>query len=316
MSQSDTHQEMNLVGRAEELIKLKVCLQCQRHVLLEGPVGVGKTRLAIEASKSLQQKVYRIDGDSRFTEQKLVGWFDPPLVMKFGFNEQSFIEGPLLLAMKSGGILFINELNRLPEGVQNVLLPALDEGLVEIPKLGTIQAQKGFCVIATQNPKEFVATTHLSEALLDRFELMVMDYQSEVDEKTILIQGLNKRNPHASSHPLYLKMIEWSVRLVRLTRQHPKIKRGASIRAAQALSELSATYYEILIAQSKISNPPLEMAETAFLEAAYLALPTRLEFHREAFDSETDQQEFLQQKKLIESLVQTVFTEEGSAQKK
>jgi hypothetical protein len=58
------------------------------------------------------------------------------------------------------------------------------------------------------------------------------------------------------------------------------------------------------------------MAETAFLEAAYLALPTRLEFHREAFDSETDQQEFLQQKKLIESLVQTVFTEEGSAQKK
>ena len=46
---------------------------------------------------------------------------------KAGYGEQSFFPGPLVRAMKEGSILFINELNRMPESVQNVLLPALDE---------------------------------------------------------------------------------------------------------------------------------------------------------------------------------------------
>ena len=38
--------------------------------------------------------------------------------------------------MREGSVLFLNELNRLPEAAQNLLLPALDEGLVEVPHLG------------------------------------------------------------------------------------------------------------------------------------------------------------------------------------
>jgi RND family efflux transporter MFP subunit len=75
---------------------------------------------------------------------------------------------PLVRAMESGGVLFVNELNRMPEGVQNVMLPAMDEGRIEVPMLGTVQARDGFVVVATQNPAEFVATSHLAEALLAR----------------------------------------------------------------------------------------------------------------------------------------------------
>ena len=35
--------------------------------------------------------------------------------------------------MESDGILFINELNRMPEATQNTLLPVMDEALLNAP---------------------------------------------------------------------------------------------------------------------------------------------------------------------------------------
>src|SRR5271154_2494238 len=91
--------------------------------------------------------------------------------------------------MRQGAILFINELNRMPEAVQNILLPPIDEGLVQIPQLGEVRAKDGFLVIATQNPREFVATSHLSEALMDRMEWVRLDYQSFNEEREIAGQA-------------------------------------------------------------------------------------------------------------------------------
>ncbi|MFX4377283.1 AAA family ATPase, partial [Acinetobacter baumannii] len=88
-------------------------------------------------------------------EHKLTGWFDPPTVLKKGYGKDSYFDGPLAEAMRKGAILFVNELNRLPEGEQNVLLPALDEKRLEIPRIGELAAKEGFTVIATQNPREF-----------------------------------------------------------------------------------------------------------------------------------------------------------------
>ena len=116
----------------------------------------------------------RVDGDDRYSESKLTGWFDPPLVLKQGYGEEAFFPGPLVEAMREGKVLFINELNRMPESVQNVLLPALDERLLQVPHIGEVRAAEGFQVVATQNPVEYVATGHLSEALRDRFEHLAL----------------------------------------------------------------------------------------------------------------------------------------------
>ena len=180
-----------LVGREKETQQIQACLEAERNVLLEGPVGVGKTHLALSITQKLGRKTFRVDGDNRYSEQRLSGWFDPPTVIKKGFIAEAFVAGPLVDAMKSGGVLFINELNRLPEGVQNVLLPAIDERVIIVPRLGEIKAKPGFLVIATQNPKEFVATSHLSEAILDRFELVVLDYQTEEEEIQIVSQKIS-----------------------------------------------------------------------------------------------------------------------------
>jgi MoxR-like ATPase/Mg-chelatase subunit ChlD len=202
-----------------------------RHLLLEGPVGSGKTTLALAVCRRLGRSTVRVDGDDRFTEGRLAGWFDPPLVLGLGYREDAFVPGPLLHAMREGRVLFLNELNRLPEAAQNLLLPALDEGVVQVPHLGPVRAADGFQVVATQNPAEYVATGHLSEAIRDRFEHLELDYQTAAEEEAIVAAGTGCADA---------VLVRAAVRLARGTRVHPRVRRGASVRGAMAIVELVA----------------------------------------------------------------------------
>ncbi len=240
----------SVVGRDNELSLMQQTLRLGRNLLIEGPVGVGKTFLVLEVLKELGSAHERVDGDTRYTEQKLTGWFDPPMVLKKGYSAETFIAGPLVEAMEKGSVLFINELNRMPEAVQNILLPAMDERRVVIPKIGSVEAKPGFLVVATQNPREFTATHALSEALLDRFEMLWLDYQSYEEELDIL----------KGAHPIWKGKIglDKILKLVRDTRAHRQLKRGASIRAALSLADLVT-------------------GGVSLREAALLALPSRIE---------------------------------------
>ena len=248
-----------IIGRTKELEKSLAAIRSQKHLMIEGPVGVGKTILAVAVAKHLGKPVFRVDGDERYTEQKLSGWFDPPLVMERGYVPDAFIAGPLTAAMREGGVLFINEMNRMPEGVQNILLPAMDEGIIEVPKIGTIRAKPGFVVIGTQNPREFVATTALSEALSDRFELLLLDYQSEQEELEIVRKNL----PGVSE-----EVIARSTWIARRSRDHPNIRRGASVRAAMSIAQLAGSF----------SKDVFE----GIGKSAHMALPTRIEMREES----------------------------------
>lgn len=280
----------SLIGRQKELIQVRSCLRASRNVLVEGPVGVGKTHLALCVAEQLGTPLFRVDGDQRYSEQKLTGWFDPPTVIKKGFGKEAFIPGPLVEAMLQGGVLFINELNRLPEGVQNVLLPAIDERIISIPRLGEIHAEKSFRVIATQNPKEFVATSHLSEAILDRFELVVLDYQSEAEEVAI-VESRMKAMQLLSDKTAKLPLA--SVRLARLTRSSSRVRRGASVRAALSVGEIAAVFIQDGMEWS-----------SAFLESALMSLPTRIEIEREA---DAEQSIYLETAALIREWVAVVL---------
>lgn len=250
-------QMSNIVGREKEINIIRACTSLSRHLILEGPVGVGKTFLARSVAQKSQTPMIRIEGSPHLSEEKLVGYFDPPMVMEKGYIPDVFIEGPLVRAMTSGSILFVNEINRLPSSLQNIFLTVLDEKQLFVPKLGWKQAHDNFCVIATQNPQEFVGTRQLSEALLDRFERLIIDHQSYEEEKEII-----------SSIPAPDSIREKALMLVRATRTHPQVRRGASIRAAQAILEL---YQEI----------------QDFSLCASLALSTRVEWANQGSDPES-----------------------------
>ncbi len=244
-----------IVGRAEELSAALACVRLNRNLLIEGPVGVGKTVIALAIAHHLRRPFFRVDGDERYSEQKLTGWFDPPIVLAKGYEQAAFIPGPLTQAMLESGLLFINELNRMPESVQNVLLSSLDERMIIIPKYGEITSRDGFTVIATQNPREFVATSHLSEALRDRFELVVLGYQPYEEEVEIVRLNLRQELDAADD------MIRDAVKIARATREAPQIRRGASVRAAISIVELT----------TQLQGPDV------IKRAAKIALPTRIE---------------------------------------
>jgi hypothetical protein len=156
--------------------------------------------------------------------------------------------------MREGSVLFLNELNRLPEAAQNLLLPALDEGVVQVPHLGQVRAAAGFRVVATENPAEYVATAHLSEALRDRFEHLGLDYQSAAEEQAIVAAATGCRDE---------ALVRVAVRLTRATRLHPGVRRGASVRGAMAIVDLTGP----------------DRAPVRFRRVAETALATRVELH-------------------------------------
>ena len=245
-----------IVGRADELAMALAVLGAGRHLLLEGPVGVGKTTVALAVCAHIGRSVVRVDGDDRYSESKLTGWFDPPLVLAKGYNQDTFFAGPLVQAMRQGSVLFVNELNRMPEAVQNVLLPALDERLLIVPRIGDVRAAAGFQVVATQNPVEYIATGHLSEALRDRFEHVGLDYQS-ADEETEIV----RRETGCAD----LALVDEAVAVTRATRGDPRFRKGASVRAAIAMVAIAA----------RTEGPD------ALRRAAGAALPTRVELRDE-----------------------------------
>ncbi len=255
-SVAEIQQRYGLIGRERELSAAIEAISIGKHLLIEGEVGVGKTTLAIAVAKYLKRKVYRVDASEQYDTNKLVGWFDPPMVLKNGYCWETFIPGPLTLAMTNGGVLFINEVNRLPEDTQNILLPVMDEGILIVPKIGEIKAGNGFVIIATQNPEEYVGVTLISEALKDRFVWLKLNYQPEQEEIEIVKRKTGRVDDETARK---------AVRIVRKTRSHGEIRRGASIRAAIDLAGIMSNR------ERKINS----MRE--WIEAAVMALATRIE---------------------------------------
>ncbi len=236
---NEIQEKYKIIGRTEELRKIVLAHAVGKNILLEGNVGVGKTRLAkaiAEFFVSKDSNLYRVDCSEELLPHNLVGYFEPPLVIAKGYIEDSYRYGPLALAMMNGGCLFINEINRMPESTQNSLLTSLDEGILEIAKLKTIKAHKDFFVIATQNPTAHVGVTVLGEALVDRFIWISLNYQNPDEEILIIKQESNLNSSNAE------KIAIISQNIIQVTRESTSIRRGSSIRGAIDLATLINQY--------------------------------------------------------------------------
>ncbi len=218
-----------IIGRKEIITQCLASDTANKHLLIEGPVGVGKTTIASAFANYLGRTFRRVDGDERYTSAKLVGWFDPPVVLKDGYTHDTFIPGPLVETMENGGVLFINEINRMPEATQNTLLPVMDEGRLHVPKLGTINAKNGFRIISTQNPEASVGVTPLGEALRDRYVWLYLDYHTEAEEREIVQTNTGIKDE---------EIINVAVAITRATRDYTDIRRGASVRGALDIASL------------------------------------------------------------------------------
>jgi len=259
----------NVIGRSQELKQIILARSVGKNILIEGEVGVGKTTIAKAIASYFDANFYRIDCSEETLPHNLIGYFDPPLVISKGYVEDSYVFGPLTSAMEQGGCLFINEINRMPENTQNSLLTALDEKILEIPKLKTIKAKEGFFVCATQNPSAHVGVTVLGEALKDRFIWIKLDYQSPEEEIKIIKKEANLDGVNSE------KIANISQAIIQATREITSIRRGSSIRGAIDLAAL-------------IMNSGTDKSSKNWVESAIMALYNKIELEDGITKSKTE----------------------------
>lgn len=149
----------------------------RKPVLLKGPTGAGKTRLAESISAVFEQPMQSINSSVDLDAEALLGF--KTLVQRDGQSQIEFIEGPVVTAMKKGHLLYIDEINMAKAETLPILHSALDHRrMMTNPFTGeVIEAHPDFGVIAAIN-EGYIGTAPMNEALKNRFIAYPIPYLS------------------------------------------------------------------------------------------------------------------------------------------
>ena len=181
-----------MVGQADVVRDVLICLIAGGHALLEGVPGLGKTMLVRTLAESLDLAFSRIQFTPDLMPADITGTNilveDPD-----GGRQFAFQPGPVF-----ANLLLADEINRATPKTQSALLEAMAEKTVTVAN--QIHAlDEPFFVLATQNPLEMEGTYPLPEAQLDRFFFkLVVPYPSSEDLTEIVRRTTAPAMPEAA----------------------------------------------------------------------------------------------------------------------
>lgn len=222
---------IDIIGQDSVKNQLKSALLMNRHIIIVGAPGTGKTTLAKNVAKLLNKaKFIRVQGSPDLAVEDLLGDIDPIKALKFGpLNTKAFTPGKIFKA--DNGVLFFDEINRCPEKLQNSLLQVLEEGKATIASYD-VDFPSNFIFIGTMNPED-TSTERLSSVFIDRFDIIYMTYPETLDiEKEIVLKkgkNLNIEFPE--------NLLDFGIYFVRLLRENNDLEEKPSVRASIGIYE-------------------------------------------------------------------------------
>jgi MoxR-like ATPase len=164
-------------------------------IYVTGLSGNGKTTTFEQVCAELGREFFRVNITSSTDEDDLMGGF------RFINGQMVWVDGPVVVAMKRGGVLLLDEVDLGTHKIM-CLQPVLEGKPVFLKKTCQwIYPKPGFTVALTGNTKgrgdetgKFLGTNPMNEAFLDRVALTIeQEYpKPEVEEKIVLkVMGQN-----------------------------------------------------------------------------------------------------------------------------
>jgi len=173
----------------------------QKPLLLEGPAGSGKTQLAVSVAQAAGTHIERLQCYRGVTEDKAIGRFDESLQRLYmecskGNGESRswrelqanlkgrdfFRPGPLMRALECEKpcVLLIDELDKVDEGFEALLLEILSAWQLSIPEFGTVEAKSIPFVVLTSNEERRLGDPIRRRSLYVRVEHPTPEREAEI----------------------------------------------------------------------------------------------------------------------------------------
>ncbi|MEA1957117.1 MAG: CbbQ/NirQ/NorQ/GpvN family protein [Euryarchaeota archaeon] len=152
-------------------------------VMLKGPTGSGKTRLVEHMAWKLGRALYTVACHDDLSGNDLTGRY----IIKG--DDVEWIDGPLLMAVKEGGIVYLDEVVEARKDTTVVIHPLTDHRrYLLVEKLGKMfYAPDDFMLVVSYNPGYQSVLKELKQSTRQRFVSIALGWPEE-DLETQIVQ--------------------------------------------------------------------------------------------------------------------------------